>query len=89
MQRQDSGAVLPIPVRVHIEALPNSPGQRPGLMAVLTRLPLENLRLVSETRTRLLEICAREQSPEAVLRGVLDELYGVVPYEIATYYEHS
>jgi putative methionine-R-sulfoxide reductase with GAF domain len=58
-------------------------------MAVLTRLPLENLRLVSETRTRLLEICAREQSPEAVLRGALEELYAVVPYEIATYYEYS
>jgi GAF domain-containing protein len=45
--------------------------------------------VLDEIRDRLLEICAREPEPEAVLRNVLSELHKIVPFDIATYYEHA
>jgi len=81
-------AVLPIPIRVHIEPFTSPVGPPAGLVATLTRLPLSNLRLISDTRADLLDVCAR-QEPEAVLRAVLSKLHEIVPFDIATYYEHA
>lgn len=86
---QNSDPSLPIPIRVNIEPYRDALGRPSGFVAILIRLPLANLRLISETRTQLLEICAREQAPEAMLRAVLEQLRPLIPFDIATYYEHA
>jgi GAF domain len=50
---------------------------------------MSKLPLILRTRAHLLEFCARDQAPEDVLRTVLSTLREIIPFDIATYYEHS
>jgi PAS domain-containing protein len=91
----DSELFLPRAIRVQIDKFQRARGS-PRLVATLTQLPLANVHAVSDTRSRLLELCAcglagdaTDSKPEDIIRAILLELHKLLPFDAATYHEYA